>query len=415
MAVALALIYILLLGLLVWKNKFFRISAISRVFVLLAFALKVLAGIGLTAIYTYYYTDTQNADIYKYFFDGLKLKALAFQNPKCFLQLFFEQTSTISCGIEMRYWDIPFTTGFYNDNRLLIKVNCLMAFISMNNVFIHSILASFIGFSGLILLIKTALTLNPSKAKWYGLMLLFFPSLLAWTSVVIKETFLLLLLAVFLFSVVTYFYGSRKTLYLFSALASLLALAFLKVYVVLCLLPCLAAFMWVRKNDSSFIVFIKYSAILIGCFSVMALADNYILKHKLWIRLAYKQYGMVKLAEYESAKSVITIPPLSLETNQKATFFKAAAGGFFNAFARPNLIDRQNPLLFIAGIENFLLLIFLIFKLLLYRAHPPANLNQLFFIVFFCLLILTITGITTPVLGSLVRFKVPYYCLVLFI
>jgi len=50
--------------------EFFSIEGLSRKEISAIFILKIIAGVVLYLIYTYYYTDRKSADIFKYFDDG---------------------------------------------------------------------------------------------------------------------------------------------------------------------------------------------------------------------------------------------------------------------------------------------------------------------------------------------------------
>lgn len=58
---------------LIKRFNFFQLEGVKPIVLQLAFLVKVIAGTGLWALYTYYYTDRANADIYKYFDDGYYL------------------------------------------------------------------------------------------------------------------------------------------------------------------------------------------------------------------------------------------------------------------------------------------------------------------------------------------------------
>jgi hypothetical protein len=85
---------------------------------------------------------------------------------------------------------------------------------------------------------------------------------------------------------------------------------------------------------------------------------------------------------------------------------KAAPLGFFNALLRPHIFEYHNVMSFAAALENLLLLVF-IFAGLLFSRRQKFYSPLVLFSLSFATILLIITGITTPVLGALVRYKLP--------
>ncbi|MFH1322145.1 MAG: hypothetical protein ABII90_16025 [Bacteroidota bacterium] len=87
MEILLTIIYTTIFILLIYKMKFFIIEGLSRRTISAIFALKIIVGVILWMIYTYYYTDRKSADIFKYFDDGEIIYNTLFVNPVHYLQL----------------------------------------------------------------------------------------------------------------------------------------------------------------------------------------------------------------------------------------------------------------------------------------------------------------------------------------
>src|SRR5438552_3003113 len=90
----LSLTYIILFLWIIRRSKFFIIKEIPYKWIAGAFILKILCGIILEFIYTYYYANRREADIFKYFDDSAVLYNAAFINPKHFFQLLFGLNSS---------------------------------------------------------------------------------------------------------------------------------------------------------------------------------------------------------------------------------------------------------------------------------------------------------------------------------
>src|SRR3954470_13055434 len=70
MSWVLLLLYTLIIFYSIYKLKFFQLEGLGKWTPSLFFLLKIIAGIALWLVYTYYYTDRSTSDIWKYFDDG---------------------------------------------------------------------------------------------------------------------------------------------------------------------------------------------------------------------------------------------------------------------------------------------------------------------------------------------------------
>lgn len=103
------------------------------------------------------------------------------------------------------------------------------------------------------------------------------------------------------------------------------------------------------------------------------------------------------------AGSAIDLPRLD---GSLLAIFKLIPMGFCNALFRPHLFEFHNIMTFAAALENLFIAVFIILGLIFAnysRKYPP----QLYFSLSFSLILLVIIGVTTPVLGALVRYKLP--------
>ncbi len=387
---------------------FFQTHALTKKWLLAAFVLKVLAGAAMVVLYTFYYTDKQNSDIYKYFDDGMFLHSLAASNPKLFFKLMLEwkiETPEVLAAIkQFNHWDPKVRSSLYNDSRIVIKLNALLAFVSRGNVYTHSLVASFLGFAGLVSLLKAVENLG-FRSKFYPLLLLFFPSVMMWTSAMLKETVLMMVVGFFLLIISKIKEDYRKPMYWFVMLLLLLLLAIFKVYVLLCFVA--AAIFYVLSNRLSskwaigFLGLIFFMAVITAVFA----ADKFLLQQAFLQSLAQKQLDSIKLAHYMNAGSIVFIPVV--DADAPISFLLSMPRALWNVLCGPMIWKVDNLLLLALAVENILLavllsaFIFSAFKL----SIPQCRVSVAIFI--FCGLLFLIIGITTPVLGSIVRYRVP--------
>jgi hypothetical protein len=124
--------------------------------------------------------------------------------------------------------------------------------------------------------------------------------------------------------------------------------------------------------------------------------------------LERKQSDFKRLAEWQNAGSEFELTSIEPSVLGIA---KVIPEGLANCFIRPLPWDAKGAIYYPAILENMILLMLLIgiilalFNKELYAFDEAKNL--LWFCFVFTLLLFIIIGITTPVAGALVRYKVP--------
>lgn len=406
--------YFLLLAYFVWKAKWFELKFISKQFLMLAFVCKVLSGLALTIIYTFYYTDKHNSDIYKYFDDGLTLHSVFFYSPKFFFRLLFEiniDHSDIQNAIKnFNHWDPKVRSWVYNDSRFIIKLNALFSFISLKNIFIHSLFGSFIGFCGIVAVAKAAGRIFRNTRHGFVLVF-FFPSVMFWTSAMLKETLLVFVLGYFLFQL-TQLANDFSLKNIVVATVLFLLLLLLKVYVLLCLVPAFAAFLFTKKFNHKLAIFWGFVVVSVAAVLGAYAIDKTLLGGKVFSGIAQKQYDMQQLAHYMQAGSVVYVP--HVDVTRLSTFVLAGLYGMLNVCFRPFIWEANSIFLFAAAVENIFLFMQMLLFIFSVKKMRVYDWRLSLACVSFAFFLFAIIGITTPVLGSAVRYRVPGLLLLLF-
>lgn len=398
-------IFIVFFIVLIWKLKFFRSTTLSPGLLSGIFLLKIIAGLILYYIYTYYYQDRKLGDTFRYFDDGYVMYKAYSANPSDF----FKMLTGINSGeehlkkyyFEMFNWYKPYDYEAYNDNRIVIRLNALLFFVSGGNYHVHSIIFNFLAFTGL-----TSIFRILHKAFSYKHVLCIpvylTPSVLLWSSGVLKESILLFAFGIFL-NYILKFIKDFKPIYLIMALLMLYILSLSKVYVVLAIIPSVISLILYRsiKRVKPFYVF--FSVHILGIILLFSLK---------WIsppmdfvfEIIQKQKDFYNVAEMYHAQSVIQIPALEPTL---ISFIKAAPEALFNALFRPLWWDLKKPIILPNVIENTLILLFII-PLIFFGKKPDNEHKELFWtMVFFTLVLGCLIGLVTPVLGAIVRYKIP--------
>ena len=187
------------------KASFFKITGISTIWIQLFFSLKILFGIALTFVYTHLYTDPQTSDVLLYYndgkiiadalrtrpLDGIRL-LLGFQNNDYHL---FE--TYIS---KMQRWSRVHDFFLINDCRTIIRFDAIVQLISFGAFHGGTVIMSFLSLTGLVAIFHAFRPFFAGKIKLLILALVFSPSLIFWSSALLKEGLLIFANGIYIFS-----------------------------------------------------------------------------------------------------------------------------------------------------------------------------------------------------------------------
>jgi len=286
-----------------------------------------------------------------------------------------------------------------NDNRIVIRINAVLHILSFGNYFLHALIFIFLSFLGLFFMAKLFYDISESKIKAYVAAFLI-PSVFFWSSGVLKEALLIFALGIFCWAV----YKLAKA-YSWSTLCLLLVgfglLSSLKIYVLFALLPALLFwFIWMKLQLfwKALLTFLVTGVVLY--FGVTLLHPNF----DFISLLVGKQHDFINLAKTYHAGSAIHMDYLG---NNSWSILKAIPLALFHVFTLPWFSHVKSPLYLFSIFEN--LIFFSLIPLSIFYFEKP-NKSSMKFIVFsliFMLTLFTIIGLTTPVIGALVRYKMP--------
>jgi hypothetical protein len=372
----------------------------------------VLCGIGLSAIYTYYYPNRNLADTFKYFDDSKHLFALFHNDNKVFWKIFL--------GLEELGEDVvkelSFTNNwfpnsrrtFFNDNRTVIRMNTLLRFISFGNYYIHLLFFIVMGFVGKIFIYQTLKKYIPTTHHILWLFTVFLiPSVVFWTSGVLKEGPLFLLLGLIVYYLDKVYCSPKKTHNYLILLLLAYLMVFIKFYVVLFMIP---AILWVIQVQLTQIN--KWKLLIFNAIFYILIIQIWHWIHPRWSLLTIlhaKKNDFEGLAQLEAANSYIQT--YALDKNI-VSFILNIPQGLFHALFQPLLWKCNTIFMWIAFFENTILLIFVLF--LLFYSKQKQNTSHGIFALWYALCFLIITGMITPIAGSLVRYKIPALSFLLF-
>lgn len=396
--------YCALFVLLIRRLQFFRIEGLPAYFSGVLFLIKVIAGCILGWIYTYYYTDKGTSDSLKFFNDSGLLFDTLHTNFKDFISML---TGIDGNAPELRHYYENMATWLnrdvlFNDNKTIIRVNTLFRFFSLGHYYVHVVFINFLSLTGMIALLKIFTDYCSEKKLLVGLLTMCLPSVLFWGSGLLKDPLLIFVFGLLCYTIYKIQMAgfSRKRMALFLLL--LVGLMFIKLYVLLIIFPGILVWMFSRNwstRRTAVIMLTAYVIYFAAAFNVHHVNKTYNVSEIIY----YKQVNFYRQAEYYGARSLIEIPRIEPTVS---SLIKNAPPAFATTLFRPTPIDaKANPLILLSAIENVFLVLILLLGIYYFRKKPGDGF--LLFCAIFLFLLFALIGLITPVLGALVRYRMP--------
>lgn len=407
----LVIVCFFLFYLLIKRLSFFRKSAIKPSFLITMLGLKFAVSLGLFYIYTYHYPVRSEADIFKYFDDSKVVYESFFESPRDFFRLIFEyniddQDMFDQYLSKMNNWDRMYDTNVYNDSRTIIKFNALFRFLSLGYFHIHSLFFCFLSLIGTVALYRMAKRLFSSGQHLLLILLFVLPSILLWSSGILKESILIFALGLLLLALDKILHNKERRLPLMIILLSFILMIYIKFYVLVAFVPAIICYIVAHYSKRP-----KYQIYLplLLVFGTLALFSKHIPPYMDFVKiLEGKQEDFIRLAEFQDAGSKFHLTDID---QSLFGIIKVIPEGIVNCFIRP-LPWQSNGVIYYPAIAENLFILCLVFwitilgirrKLKVEESHK----NFLWFSITFVLILFAIIGVTTPVAGALVRYKVP--------
>jgi hypothetical protein len=414
MPIAITVFYSVAFLWLILRLNFFKINGIPQWQIAGFFILKIMAGIGLAWIYTYWYTDRVAADTFKYFDDSEKLFKLFHQDKRLFFQFLFGTAQYSKEYLEfsntLNTWWNQYT--IYNDGRTMVRLNTLLRFISGGYYPVHNIIFCFITFCGLMAICRAFIPWLSRYRKAFVFIMFLFPSLTFWSSGVMKDGIIMVGTGGTLLVLSQFLQNKLSTGKMIALLVLFLTITFFsKLHIFMVMIPCLILFFILVKTKQKPLWSMLLAVMILFLLSVLLKwvyppAD-------LFAFMAEKQAENIRMAIASKAGSYFEIPVLD---GSVLNFLVNIPTGLFNSFLRPLPHEVNSALMLISASEN-LVMVAATFIILFLSGKKISQQTVFFhFSVLFVLILFTVTGMMTPVSGALVRYKIqglPYLFFVL--
>ena len=411
MNLLIVLIWFVIFIFLLWKLPFFSKFNLKPRTLVLLYLMHVIAGVALSLIYTFYYPQRNLADTFKYYDDAKPLYNIIGTQPLDFIRIIIGYNSDNihlkPIFDQMNNWYVINNKYLYNDNRTLIKLNALIMLFSFGHYYVHILFFAMISLIGKLFIYKAYEKLFEHKKSLFFLAVFFVPSVIFWSSGILKEGPLFFIIGLLCFSFEKWSDNLKSLKYGTLVLLCFFALFFVKFYVAVTLFPGLISLFWLKRKE--YRKPLLKTAIVHLCFVIAALAFHFITPFHSFIHgLKWQKSNFYGLAKTMNSGSVIQTQTLE---NDLWSFLCNIPEGLFNAIFRPFLWDgfipSFSPVVLASALENVILIVIFILCFKWFSKPTSKMLSYAFFCFSFTLLLFTLSGVVTPIIGTLVRYKIP--------
>lgn len=416
--IPLTLAYITLFTWLITRLKHFGSQTVSRKLLVLFFFYKLVLGMTLTLIYTWYYADRSTADIYKYFDDSYHMTRALWENPVDYFKMLLgwgndTQHFTDAYYSKMGHWFRHFEDQQYNDNHTIIRWNAVVRLFSGGYFHVHTVFMCFLSFWGIMSFYKGfALFIPARKNNLLVLLLFLFPSLNFWSAGVLKEGLLIFVLGNIFYAVCLFSTRQHKLWYYILAGFSLFVALYLKTYSLAVMFAGLSvvwlASLWQYKK-----LLLPLGIVVLGLALTPVLISLVKPEFHIPTFLAQKQLNFVRFSQEVKAGSMFSIGTLEPSWG---SLLQLAPNAFVAGFIRPLPHETgSNPLMLLSALESALFILGIVAVFIWFEKNDKKTWSMVACAVLVVSMLSVIIGLSTVNFGSLVRYKIPYIPFLIFV
>jgi hypothetical protein len=411
-AFLLSTFYFIIFCFIISKIAFFKEKSIPTSWFILLFGLKVLVSVFLTFLYTKYYTNRDTADIFKYFDDSKIMFDAIKKNPFDYLKMLigFDSDSTYfnnNYYQHMSNWVRPRTKDLFTDTHIIIRFNAFVRLFSFGSIYVHNVFINFVSILGLTTIFKAFKPFLKNKEKVLFYILAIVPSILFWGSGLLKESIIFFALGLFFLNI-TRLTVQFKPIYLIYLCIAILLIIYTKFYLLVALsIPVLGYllnhYFTIKKPIIGYLISFTLFISTITIAPLLFEELNFIKQ------IATKQQDFSRFVLVEGATSGFLLPELtdgfSLLTN--------IPNALLNTLIRPFLWECNALFVWLSAFENIMILALLIVAIIFRKKMNSVQKNIFHFNLIFVFCLFTLIGLTTPVFGAIMRYKIPGLILLL--
>lgn len=389
--------YLALFIWLIYRSKFFEADDTPRHYFAGFFLLKVAAGIALTLVYTYYYTDPGKADIYRYFNDSRVISPLLYTDPGAWFSIMtgigIDEPSVFRYLVNTHYFSHP-GHDFVTNNTFIIRVNVLLNYVSVTNIYINTLLLNWLSFLLLTLLYNTlrGYFLPYSRVLYLPLFLL--PSVVFWSSGLLKENLLFACMG----PVVWLYVSDRNKTPAGWVIAAIAAFAIIEIKLQVACITIIGLSVFVLYRNTRVAVWQRVVLLSALIIVLLVLAGDSIAA-----LLIGKRNEFAELARLENAGSYLGVTIYNPTLTNVARLLPEALQ---NTLLRPYIWEGGKLFQLLFAMENTLFLLLVALLLIFYKKPTGFRLQLCLCFLFIAIANYVVIGITVPVLGAIVHYRV---------
>jgi len=392
--------------------KFFHFNSIPKHWFIIIFGLKVICSILLTIIYSSYYSSRATADIFKYFDDSKVMFDALTSHPIDYFKMLFAVDNDNSYFNEnyyqyMNHWVRPYTANLFSDSHIIIRFNAFVRLFSFGYFNVHNVFINFLSLVGLTLIFKAFKSFLAQKEKALFYVIFLAPSVLFWGSGLLKESLIFLALGLLLVNLFKLFH-QIKIIYLFLIVAAIILIMYTKFYLLIAFSIPVGGYLinqFFNKKNPIYGYLIA-TIFFIICANVFPLIND---KLDIVFQIANKQQVFSRFIAHVETNSGFLIPHLT----DGLSILKTIQNALVNTLIRPFFWECKSVFVLLSAFENTAVLFAIFITLYFRKKINNASINILCFNLFFVFGLFVLIGLTTPVFGAIMRYKIPGLILLL--
>ncbi len=386
----------------IWKSTFFKAKHFPVWFSNALFTAKALGGVALFFIYTLYYTNREQADIFKFYDDGIRLRHIINDSPSIGCKLFLGDLdeTTLVDEAKLCNWQRPFSKTMLNENRMLIRFHAVLSFFTFGLYQLHNLLFCWLAFLGIWLITKAVAPFFTQKNAWLWAILLFFPSVILWADGLLKESVLLFALGVIVWIVNR---SEFSVFRLIVVLVAVLILAYTRTILAVIIVVALGGYWASTKVNTNRAMLGFHSMLYVVLITIALILPKIDPLYDYFKVIAKKQHYTYEEAKVTGANSLVELPRID---KRPISVITTVPLGFFYALIQPTPLQAHGKaIVFINGVENLLFVLLFIYLLLMVQKKEGDRARLFWFLFFIAAVYLSFIGLLVPVLGNMVRYK----------
>lgn len=392
----------------IYKSANKKDFLIQRYF-LSSYFLRIVGGIAFGCVYFFYYGG---GDTFNYHWDSMIFSSAIKNDPGIAYTLYFEPIDVNNPETTRYVAQLIFKTD--PAAHFMARLAGVINLFTFDSFLSTTILFSLIGFWGSWKLFLTLCRMFPSLHKELSYGCLYLPSILFWTSGIMKDTLCTAALCFLFSALIEMVLNGRWTIKVIGTIVfTVFVLQILKVYILLCFIPTISIYLFSILNQKIKMKslrmlakpFLIAGAIGIGYFGVSRISSDDTkynlesLEHTAqvtadWIGGVSLRSGGSYYSLGELDFSITNIPNLTIKA-------------FIVTFYRPFIWELKSPLMIFSTLEGFyfLYLTYIFLKHVIKRKFKNILTPFTRFCFLFAIIFAFVVGVTSNNFGTLARYK----------